>query len=123
MDNNTLADALQDALGAHFTWKTRLRRAVASQSSDVPVATARRDDCCALGKLLYEQLPADRRGGEQYDTARALHRRFHETAADALTHALAGDKAGATDIIEGQFTELSSKLGAVLLKWRAAAMR
>ena len=123
MKDDDLARTLQEALGAHFAWKTRLRRAVDSQAAEVTVDSVRRDDCCVLGKLLHHELPGDQRSGDHYGPALDLHRQFHLTAADALGLALAGKGPEATAIIDGRFSELSAALGAVLMKWRQQAMK
>lgn len=118
MNNTEIGQALQEAIGAHGVWKMRLRRAVESRSTEVPVETARRDDCCALGKLLYERLPAPLRNDPHYGTIRDLHRQFHAAAADALGFALDGKAAEANAVIDGRFASASTSLSSAVTGWR-----
>lgn len=118
MNQTEIAASLHEALGAHGVWKMRLRQAVQNGSSPTPIDEVRRDDCCALGRLLHEQLAPPQRAGADYSAVRDLHRQFHETAADALGLAVAGKAAEATQLIEGRFASLSTELGTAITHWR-----
>ncbi|MBN9525293.1 MAG: CZB domain-containing protein [Alphaproteobacteria bacterium] len=119
---------LEAALAAHAGWKRRLKRSAATRSSDIDVATARRDDCCAFGKWLHgagRSLPASIKGSD-YDTVIGLHQQFHIAAGDALKHALDGDKAGyarMVDLTDGPFTLASGTLVGRLSGWRRRLRR
>lgn len=44
---------LRDALAAHAEWKTHVKKAIESGSSELSVPTAPRDDQCAFGWWRY----------------------------------------------------------------------
>lgn len=110
---------INDAIGAHGTWKLKLRTAITMGKSDVEPTTVRCDDRCALGRWLYgSSVEAPTRSGKPYQVVRRLHAEFHQSAATVLEDALAGRKAQAGQILEGEFKERSEKLVRALTKWK-----
>ena len=72
---NDLHEAIRDALGAHFRWRTQLRTAIETGKSAISAAEIRTCDHCTLGKWLAD--PEQRSAiGEtvQYRVIERLHR-------------------------------------------------
>ena len=97
-------------IAAHSAWKGRLH-AYLEGKEQLDAATVCRDDACALGNWIYSE-------GSQYQadplfgTVKAEHKAFHQCAAEVVTLAKRGDKAGAQKALAfgSKFTQSSSKL-------------
>lgn len=117
--STTFIKEINDAIGAHGTWKLRLRTAISVGKSDVEPATVRCDDRCAFGRWLYgPTIDNNTKAGKPYQVIHRLHAEFHQTAAGVLEDALAGRNQQATELLEGEFKERSEKLVRALTKWK-----
>lgn len=115
---------INDAIGAHGMWKLKLRTAISVGHSDVEPATARCNDRCAFGRWLQgSTIDRQTRAGKPYQVIHRLHTEFHHTAATVLEDALAGRKAKATELLDGEFRERSEKLVRALNKWKGELQR
>jgi hypothetical protein len=112
LDNrSTLADQFDDALEAHRAWDARLREALDTATSSVPVDQARRDDCCTFGKWLHTTSEFRAADPGIWQQLHDLHEQFHHHAADVLELALAGDRAKAQQRMQNEaFTATRRRL-------------
>lgn len=119
----SLGDDIDRALLAHGMWKQRLRRAIASGSSEFSVESLRRHDACEFGKWLADPALTDTaRRDARFEVVRRLHAEFHEAAADVLQLALSGNTPDALLCFEpeGEFSRRSAVLVHEVLEWRKA---
>lgn len=122
MAEKNLINQINDAIGAHGSWKIKLRTAINKGHSTQSVADVRCDDKCAFGKWLHgNEIDAQTRSGVPYNVIKRLHAEFHICAADVLNKATSGDTSGATDLLEGDFSAKSEKLVRGLRKWKNEA--
>lgn len=113
---------IDKAIGAHATWKRRLKTAIETGQTDIDPNTAATDNQCEFGKWLYSiaaRLSPTEKGAD-FDTVRKLHAEFHRCAADTLGKALKGDRAGyEADIsLTGRFTQASANLTNAMINWK-----
>lgn len=122
MSQADLSTQINAAIGAHGAWKVRLKAAINTGTCDITPAVASCDDKCAFGGWLYGSgvSPATR-SGVPYQVIRRLHAEFHQCAGQVLTHVTTGNKAGAQQLMDGEFTERSDKLVRALHKWKREA--
>jgi hypothetical protein len=114
--------AIDQAVGAHGIWKSRLRTTIARGTSEIPVSTIRADDQCVFGKWLFgQQLSEADRATANYRTVLDLHAKFHETAARVVELALAGNKEEAEALLNGEFTDASFLLTSAMMDWKQAS--
>ncbi|MCI4662511.1 MAG: methyl-accepting chemotaxis protein [Neomegalonema sp.] len=111
---------IEAALDAHLAWKTKLRAALACGSTGLDAAIVRRENTCQFGKWLCALQPGQS-GVDQadYERIRALHKTFHEAAAQIVEQVQAGQVDQARHALEGRFSELSSRLVRELEDWKA----
>ncbi len=122
MSNKTLIDQINNAIGAHGSWKIKLRTAVNKGHSTHNVDEVRCDDKCAFGKWLHgSNIDGPTRAGAPYNVIKRLHAEFHICAADVLSKATNGDTPGAAQLLEGDFAAKSEKLVRGLRKWKGEA--
>lgn len=102
---------LTKVIGQHAMWKLHLHRAAAGQQVALDPEAARLDDRCDLGRWLHGASDGtlDPRTRQQMI---ALHARFHQVAATALAHGLAGRRAQAREALEpgSEFLAVSTEL-------------
>jgi hypothetical protein len=117
-------DQITKAIGAHGTWKSRLKRAIDTGASELVPEKVATDDQCEFGKWLYSLPEADRNTNE-YRQAKALHACFHKEAGEVLRLALAGQKDTAMRCIavDGTFGQASEKLTSQMIAWKASLTR
>lgn len=119
MQNQQMIAEITNAMGAHGAWKLRLKTSIATGQFDQDVHSVSCDDRCQFGQWLHgSTIEAGTRAGVPYQVVRRLHAEFHQSAANVLAHALKGQKAEATAVLEGDYAQRSDKLGRALLKWR-----
>lgn len=119
MSNDRVVKEINDAIGAHGSWKLRLRTAINTGRSDVTPEVAGCDDKCAFGAWLYgSTIDAATRAELPYQVIRRLHADFHRSAASVLALAVGGQKERAVELLEGDYTERSEKLARALGKWK-----
>ena len=122
MSDEILINQITNAIGAHGSWKIKLRTALNSGKSDHSIDDVRCDDKCAFGKWLHgPDIDSTTRDGAPYNVIKRLHAEFHICAADVLAKATAGDAPGAQQILEGEFASKSEKLVRGLRKWKGEA--
>jgi len=117
----TLNDQINAAIGAHGLWKGRLKDAIRTGRSDVPVHAVSVDNQCAFGKWL-QSFDAEGRKSPNYKTCYELHRRFHVAAGDVLALALAGKRQEAERALadNSAFVNTSRDLIRAMMTWAAA---
>lgn len=116
---SALIPQIDAAIGAHGSWKLRLRTAIRTGHADVAPHDACRDDRCAFGQWLYSPaIDARVRSGVPYQVVRRLHAEFHQAAGQVLRDALRGQAQQAERGLEGAFAERSDKLVRALTKWK-----
>jgi methyl-accepting chemotaxis protein len=99
-------DAIIDA---HQSWKQKLRNAIAGGSEkNLDPNEVCKDNACALGKWIYSA-GKEFEHLEEYEPLRHSHAEFHVCAADILKKAQAGDKDGASNLLVGDFFDLSNR--------------
>jgi methyl-accepting chemotaxis protein len=116
-----MKEEIKNAIGAHGMWKARLRNAVDSGKTEVPIETIGKDNECIFGKWLYgATIPADVKGSDYYKKVRELHAEFHKVAARVVLLATTGKKNGAEAMIGpgGEYTNISAKLTQTMMEWQ-----
>lgn len=103
-------------------WKSRLILAIASGTSDLTVDEARRDDRCAFGKWLRDDIGALERQSPRYPEAVEVHAQFHEEAAKVLALALERKQTEALALTEqgSPFSTAWARLATILIHWLGA---
>jgi len=122
----TTHDTIQEAIGAHGLWKGRLKKAIATASSEVEPQVVAQDSQCAFGKWLYgSSLTANEKNSPHYAECRELHRSFHAVAAKVLSLALAGKAQEAARAMEpgSEFNRLSLSLTRAMTQWHDAVTK
>jgi methyl-accepting chemotaxis protein len=111
--------SLDHAIAAHAKWKFRLREAIKTGQSEWTVENVRPDDVCDFGKWLNALSLADRMMKEWHEV-KALHAKFHASAADVLASAIAGRKSEADTSMApgGAFSDVSTKLVKAITDWK-----
>ncbi|WP_169719223.1 methyl-accepting chemotaxis protein [Silanimonas lenta] len=119
-DEGTDISGFPAMVKAHQAWKARLRSLLDGRSEEnLDPATIEKDHVCALGQWLYgpgaatQHLPA-------YGALRERHAHFHRCAAGVVRAHLAGRKAEAEALLEGQFAEASETTIAAIGELRRA---
>ena len=111
------------AIGAHGLWKSRLRTAIKTGSSDISVSVAQDDRQCAFGKWLHGTgLDPEMKRSDAYRKCIELHRQFHIAAAGVLSLSLAGRKKEAALALDptSEFSRISGELTRTLMAWDTA---
>jgi hypothetical protein len=122
MSNEQLHNQINNAIGAHGSWKIKLRIAINKGKSDHSIEHVRCDDTCTFGKWIYSaEIGEPTRQSTPYNVIKRLHAEFHVCAAEVLKMATSGNTAGAANLLEGDFTARSEKLVRGLRKWRGEA--
>ncbi len=112
-------EAIDKAIGAHGTWKNRLKAAIDTGQSDLTPDVVATDNQCAFGKWLHS-LPADVQHSAKCQDVKKLHACFHREAAGVLDLALGGEKEKAMECVafDGGFTKASAQLTQAMLEWK-----
>jgi methyl-accepting chemotaxis protein len=113
--------AISDAIGAHGMWKGRLKLAIESGKSELPVESIRTDNHCVFGQWLHgSTLTSADKASPHFKTVRDRHAEFHRTAARVVELAMSGDKTEASKMMSfnGEFTAISAKLTAAMMEWK-----
>lgn len=103
------------AIAAHQGWKGRLQRVVEGTShEDLDPKVVCRDDQCSLGKWI--QGAGRKHCGHRPDfpVLKERHTDFHHLAGKVLQETLAGRKAQAIAVLEGDFTRISREVVTLL---------
>jgi hypothetical protein len=114
--HHDLKAEVRAAIGAHGVWKQRLRTAIATHDTDLPVEDICRDDRCRFGQWLSTLSAAERQMPELHEVAR-LHTAFHQAAGSVARLAVAGKRAEAkAALVEGPFADTEATLADALGK-------
>jgi hypothetical protein len=115
-----MKEEIKNAVGSHGKWKGKLKKAIETGKIDTLLSTVRADDECDFGKWLHGLSTAQReKHADNYQKVQALHAAFHEQASRVVQLAQAGNKAGATKMLDlnGGFTVTSGDLTTAMLAW------
>ena len=109
-----------DAIAAHIKWKLRLTQFIDGTSSEkLDSAVVCKDNACALGKWIYGD-------GEKYKSMQQFgklvsnHANFHRCAGDVIRKVESNDKAGALQILSGEFGASAKETVASLISLKNA---
>lgn len=117
----TTAHQIDQAIGAHGLWKSRLRTAIETGVLEGDVAALRATDRCAFGQWMHgPHISTKQKVSSHWFTVARLHTRFHEAAAEVAELALAGRREEAKALMErhGAFGVASSELVGAMLRWK-----
>lgn len=121
-DRMAFRQEIARAVLAYGQWRLDLYRSIVHGVGPLPPAVARRDDACAFGTWLRDEVgPADRATPE-FERVRELHASFHASAAEVLSLAERGATADATAALspESEYGRVSSSFTLALMGWLAA---
>lgn len=119
-----LAGQIEKAMAAHGMWKSRIRTAIETGKSELPLVTIRANDRCEFGKWLASSaLSPQDRAGPSFKKVEELHRQFHLATAHVMELAVTGKKAEAerASLPTSEFGRASSSLTKALMEWSKAA--
>lgn len=123
MSMHIYVEEIKAGIGAHGTWKMKLKTAITTGKSDLDPKVVRCDDKCTLGKWLHgSSIDPATRMGMPYKVNKRVHAEFHECAARVVELIQQGDSRRASELLEGEFTEKSEKVVRALNKWRGELM-
>ena len=119
MPNQAILQEIKKATGAHGAWKLKLTSAVSLGSTKLDPKTVKCDDQCDFGKWLYgSTIDNDMKSSMPYKVITRLHAEFHVCASQVLAQVVDGNIKGASNQLEGEYTEKSDKLMRALNKWK-----
>jgi len=119
MSDEVLINQINNAIGAHGSWKIKLRTAIRNGKSELSIDDIRCDSNCAFGKWIHgTDIDAPTRNGAPYKVIKRLHAEFHVCAANVMQMATSGKTEAATNLLEGEFSAKSVKLVRGLNKWK-----
>jgi methyl-accepting chemotaxis protein len=119
----TFEEQITAAIGAHGSWKGKLRSAIDSGTYELSSSVIRDDHRCNFGKWLHDpNLSPAARTSKYFGNCVELHRRFHAAAADVVSLVEAGDRQNATKAMntQGAFGKISSELTAEMMAWKVS---
>ena len=119
MDKKAIKQSIHKAIAAHGLWKTRLRQAIDTQTSEFDVDFVRSSHNCEFGKWLDGDR-SNLRTFPQYQDVYKQHQVVHEMTAQVMSLALKGDKSGADELLKSKFLPLSQKLTITMMGWDKA---
>jgi methyl-accepting chemotaxis protein len=119
LDGTLDVEHITSAIGAHASWKLRLKEAIHTGKSTVTLEAARASDACAFGTW-FHRLPASSRGCDIARRIESLHADFHEAVGQVLSLALAGKKTEAERNMssDSRFAVISQELTQAMLSWK-----
>ncbi len=110
----------EEAVSVHQRWKTRLRVVIDGKSTEtLDPQVVCKDDQCDLGKWIHGEGGRAMGSKPEFNEVKTTHACFHRTAGEVLRKALAGDKAGASILLDGEFFQASSKVIQAITKCKA----
>ncbi len=119
MKHAELDKEIRAAIIAHDEWNRRLTTAINLGNCETAPADITVDHKCAFGKWLYSpDIDAETKSAQPYQVIKRLHADFHECAGRVAVFAEKGDKGQAYALLDGEYTQKSSKLMRALTKWR-----
>lgn len=90
----------EEAVSVHMQWKQKLRAVVEGREEPLNAESAAADCACELGKWIHGE-GAMHKNEPAYQELLQAHANFHQAAADLMTKALAGDRTGAFQSVNG----------------------
>lgn len=114
-----ITEQIEKAIGAHGSWKVKLRQSIDGTLELNPFEVAM-DNRCEFGKWLYSLAGTAAASDPHYKAVLELHRVFHKVAGGVVTKVKAGDKASAESSIGllGDYTKASNELTAKMMEWK-----
>ena len=102
---------IADVIDAHMKWKISLQEYLDGQAPLVldPVQ-ARRDELSVTGQWIRLQADGEIGGYNAFFTVRAKHAQCHMLAGDLMEKLLAGDHAGAQELMNSRLLKISHEL-------------
>ena len=118
----SLKDDIDLAIGAHGSWKQKLRTAIDTGESPSTPEKVMQDNNCSFGKWLHERITASEKESPYYKEVVELHAEFHKEAGAILALALKGEKDEAYDRIKlgSKFSRVSGGLTRKMKEWQSA---
>jgi len=115
-----LKKQLSDALSAHRQWKDHLIHAIAIGASEFQPNLVRKDNQCAFGKWLRQEVPQPVQQTAGYQALVQAHANFHLETGHVLELALSGQRQEAEHAIGmgSDWRKRSAELISRLLSWR-----
>lgn len=106
-----------DAIVSHLKWKIHLHNFIDGRRQDFDIAAAAKEEACELGRWLQGE---GRRfeGSPTFQELLARHVQFHRTAAEIVNKVVAGDKAGAEELLSTgrEFSSASRDIVAAIMR-------
>lgn len=97
-------------IGAHVLWKKRLQSLLDGTSEEtLNPDNIGMDDKCALGLWIYGDGQSYREEAK-FEEVRLMHAEFHKKAAEVVRLYQSGDLAGASDLLQGDYSRHSERL-------------
>ena len=114
-----MKEAIKKAVAAHSMWKARLRTAIQSGKTDVPVATIKMDNQCEFGKWLHSSASTiEAKHMNRYKVVKDLHAQFHKMAGQVAELAVEGNRNDAEQLLDGEYASASVKLTKEMMDWQ-----
>lgn len=117
MASNEFYDQINAAVGAHGSWKFRLRQEVSRGTAGNIVNEAGDYNNCAFGKWLRSLDVTERNRPEAAEVIK-LHQAFHNCARQVATECGCGHSDAAKTLLEGELTNLSKQLTSAMTRWK-----
>jgi len=115
----SIAQEIVKAIGAHAKWKLRLRHVIDSGTAEIDMADIGREDRCPFGQWMFgPTVSEETRESANFLVARELHAKFHNAAARIVELVSEGKRADADRLLNGEYSQLSTELTALLVNWR-----
>ncbi|AGX87627.1 CZB domain-containing protein [Candidatus Symbiobacter mobilis] len=112
MNDSEKKEKINAAISAHFAWFGRIKNAIATGKSEFNPDVVKADSKCEFGQWIYSDMRGMCPNEKVFQDIRTTHAEFHKLASEALSMALSGQQAAATNEIapSGKLTILSGKL-------------
>lgn len=118
MPNTDLSPQIRKAIGAHGTWKLKLKSAINTGRVSMSPEEVTCHKCCEFGQWLEgSSIHPQVKQRKPYQVIHRLHREFHETAGEIMRLVKIGDEQGAVILLSNEYAEKTDKLSRALLKW------
>jgi len=112
---------MSQAIDAHMAWRIRLADILDGKShEELNVGEVARDDCCSLGKWLFDSARLKFGSYQEYETLRKNHSRFHICAGEILVLHNIGQFAAAKQMLRADLRNLSDLVQLDIVRLYAA---
>lgn len=122
MANEDTYEKINAAIAAHGAWKFKLREQLAKGTAAQIVDQAGDFNNCAFGTWL-RSLPAGMKNQPEVAMAIKLHQQFHGCAKKIASESANGRKDAATQLLNGDFNQLSRDLTSAMTQWKISLRR